>query len=465
MKISFVPAYQLSADAIRLRPDNSVGNFVLYALFAIMVMIVTLTGLISTAHSRYTDDIYHFSQYLTAGVSLILAIQTRKQIAHLAQIAKVLRTQQVPLRIWRENVRGILFELLKHTSIASTILATGFMFPYSPWSFAMPAVLISIVNSSVLVISLLHYGFFPGSKSSWILGSFFIVLIALSFDGRIPFFVSRINQLPAIVLIGLSLIWPLCLLALYRHLKIRIPASRKALSVKLWQGLLKHTQRYSVVTNMMGVHYKKGVVVSLSSLLTGAMQFGIFFPNIFDEVTSKEKTPSNLFVFFIYSLVLTSYLVVKDIHWRYFLLPGKVQQRKLANNMLMSSIEMQGGLLLIGVVAYQAIALLFDKDHFFAFVYSLPNYWLLPIECLFANVLAIFLASFNKPGKISTPKLILCLVMMTALIGLGIYFNNEHLFYVGPVYAACLLILSYLLMRINNRRWNGELLLMRVQGK
>ncbi len=182
-------------------------------------------------------------------------------------------------------------------------------------------------------------------------------------------------------------------------------------------------------------------------------------------MTSKEKTPSNLFVFFIYSLVLTSYLVVKDIHWRYFLLPGKVQQRKLANNMLMSSIEMQGGLLLIGVVAYQAIALLFDKDHFFAFVYSLPDYWLLPFEWLFANVLAIFLASFNKPGKISTPKLILCLFTVGAFIYLGIYFSSARLFHVGPIYAACLLMLSYLLMRINNRRWNGELLLMRVQGK
>ena len=180
MKNSFVPAYQLSADTVRLRPDNSVGNFVLYALFAIMVMVVTLTGLISTPHSSYTDDIYHFSQYLTAGVSFILAIQTRKQIAHLAQIAKVLRNKQVPLRIWRENLKGILFDLLKKSSIASAILAVAFLFPYSPWSFGMPLAIISIVNSATCILSLMHYGLLSARTNKIIVGTLITLADSIS---------------------------------------------------------------------------------------------------------------------------------------------------------------------------------------------------------------------------------------------------------------------------------------------
>ena len=465
MKTSFVPAYQLSADSIRLRPDNTASNFVLYALFALMVLIVTLTGLISTQHSRYTDDIYRFSQYLTAAVVLILALQVRTQVGHLAEIAKVLRSQQVPLRIWNDNVVGILAELFKHTSIASAILATAFLFPYSPWSFAIPAVLITATNSVVLLLCLLHYGLIARSKSPWISGAIFIVLITLSFDGRISLLMSELNQLPTITIVLLALIWPLSLIALCRHLKMRIPASRKVLSVKLWQGLKEYLHRYSFIETMMNESYKRGTVSLTSSLISGAIQLGIFFPHIFTEVKATYKTPSDLFIYLIISLVFTSYLSVKDVHWRYFLLPGRIKQRKLANKMLLSSMQMQGALLLACGSVYQVVSLLYDKNSFFTFIHSLPDYWPFPFEWLFVNVLAIYLASLNKPAPIGKLRLLLTVLGICVIFYFGFIHRNTRLFDVGPIYAACLLFLSYLLMRMNNQRWNGELLLMRVQGK
>ncbi|MFZ6692993.1 hypothetical protein [Undibacterium sp. SXout20W] len=462
MKTSFVPAYQLSADSIRLRPDNTASNFVLYAFFTVVIAIVVLTGLFSAQNTTYTDDMYQLSQYISFTIALILAMRVRTQIAYLSQIARVLRSKQIPQRIWQECVQGILFELLRHTTIASCILGTAFLFPYSPWSFAMPAVLIAIVNSLVLVIALMHYGFFLTKMSTWINSAILIFIILISSDGHVRSFVEQLNLLSTNVLIGLALIWPILLIFLQKQLNRRIPVCKEVIIIKLWKSLQKHLKRYSAIKNVVGTQYKKGTIVSLSSMMSGLLLFGLFLPNIFNEVSAQDKTPFHIFLLFIYSLVLTNFLIVKDIQWRYFLIPGKVQQRKLANNILFSSIEIHSLVLVIGVLINQGIAIIYNKNNFFIFVHDLPTYWLLPFEWIFVNTIAIFFASFNKPGMPAKTKLFLYILIGGGLIYLTIRFLNTPLFHVGPFYAGCLLALSYLLMRINNRRWNSELLLMRI---
>ena len=464
MKSFAIPTTQLSADTVRLRPDNSVGNFVLYALFALMVLIVTLTALISTQQSRYTDDLYDFSQILTGVVAVLFAIQVRRQVGHLALMARVLRNRQAPHRIWRDNVRGILVELIRHTTVATGILVTGFLFPYSPWQCLVPAVVIAIVCSMTLGLSLLHYGFFSAGKYTWISGILFALIAAAIFKQGVPLLMVQINQLSVMALFGLSLIWPLSLMAVYQAFNIRIPTCREVVVVQLWNELTKRIQRYSAVENMMGTQFKKGAVASISSLITGALQLGLFLPNIFVEAQRPVRTPYSLYVFTVYSLVLASFLIVKDVHWRYFLQPGKRQVRLFANNILRSSIEVQLSLLVATIVIYQAVALLVDHDHLFKFLGSLPQYWLFPFEWLFANVFAIYLASFNKPNKLSVAQVVMLMIAISITVYFGIHFKDAQLFHAGPIYAGCLLVLSYLLMRVNNRRWSSELALMRVKN-
>ena len=446
-----------------LRPDDSISDFWLIMWFALLFLGMSVLALIRLLHAGNTANFETFMHYLSGITALLLALRTRKETAYLADIARVLLNQQAPRQIWRQNLYGILRDLMVQYVIASAMLAVISGLIASTWTVLTPVMWISLTSMLICAMSLVHRGLLFSRYNKWMIPGTILLLLVGVFGNLFNDLSAWLYRLPVICQILLSLSWPLFLMGLFLHFYNQIPVAKNPDSAQFLLALTKHIHRYRLIESVTTQGENKRFSGIFSSQFPNVIPIVYFTPTILEEGSKAIKTPAHIFWMLMVAVMATTMLVARDVHWRYMLAPGKIRQ-SLANHILISSLIYQGVALTVGVLMYELYSCLWNGSSFLEFVKNLPDCWLLPFEWILINALAIYVTSLSRTGywtSVQTISLLTaCAVAFTLSYLTGF---DTPLFAAGPVYAASLLLLSYLLMRINNRRWTRELLLERIR--
>jgi len=231
------------------------------------------------------------------------------------------------------------------------------------------------------------------------------------------------------------------------------------------QRLRTEFKRYVSLTPKADGRKNSSFTLIFNQFALNLMYMPLLGTQIIDFSGASGVTSIRLFAMLLWSVTTSNCLVVRDVHWRYLLLPGGLERRRLASNILLSTARLQGCILTMLAILAGMILVIFSPNTLSKITESLMNYWRLPIEWLAMLTLAIYIRSFQSYTII---------ILTTILAILGSYYQiylpfirNQHeqiVFPANEVYITSLIAFSMLMMYVNNRRWTTELLFEKLKS-
>ncbi|MFZ6818362.1 hypothetical protein [Undibacterium sp. Ji22W] len=161
----------------------------------------------------------------------------------------------------------------------------------------------------------------------------------------------------------------------------------------------------------------------------------------------------------------SSYIVVKDLHWRFILLPNNFQQGRIANHLLLSSVTYYGYWALILFILLYGSTILFDMPKIlqrttYASMFSIAT---LVVELVCAFCIGLVIRGSKKPERSLFYLFMTCLVMAAAVTS---YFYLQQMnplktaiFTMNENYVVGVLIIGVCALIYANRLWTRERLL------
>jgi hypothetical protein len=161
----------------------------------------------------------------------------------------------------------------------------------------------------------------------------------------------------------------------------------------------------------------------------------------------------------------SSYIVVKDLHWRFILLPNNFQQGRIANHLLRSSMTYYGFWALILFVLLYGATMFFEMPttlHRTTYT-SLVSIAILAVELVSAFCIGLVIRGSKKPERSLFYLFMTCLVMAAAVTS---YFYLQQvnplkaaIFTMNASYVLCVIASGIIALIYANKLWTRERLL------
>jgi hypothetical protein len=161
----------------------------------------------------------------------------------------------------------------------------------------------------------------------------------------------------------------------------------------------------------------------------------------------------------------SSYIVVKDLHWRFILLPNNFQQGRIANHLLRSSMTYYGFWALILFVLLYGATMFFEMPttlHRTTYT-SLVSIAILAVEIVSAFCIGLVIRGSKKPERSLFYLFMTCLVMAAAITS---YFYLQQvnplkaaIFTMNTTYILCVIGIGIVALILANKLWTRERLL------
>lgn len=440
---------------------TSVLNFFLYTGIGIAVLLIMMIRVIQ---QRTMDA--DLGMIFTGLFCVVLTIRVLIAIAHLASVSRVLQHQITPKNLWQASLKCECQTLLRDYLVAAITLIVYFLIA-APTSLIFSLMLMSLSCALSVMFGLANNGFLNLKWQRIILFLYGLAIITLLASHTTTIVFNSLHQFSNALLLVIAALMPAMLIW-----QIKRPVDRLLVNVSttktsppdLLERIRREVKRYTEIKTQ----YKWNKKYSSFNLIMNQLWpiiYILFWPSVVtalipNNVSGEDGVTCNrLLVILTGSVILSAQLVARDLHWRYLLLPGGLERRHLASLILFSTIRLQGTAYLFLGMLTTTIGLLVAPKSIYEAIITIPKFWRLPFEWTAMLCLAIFFASLRGWKMIG-----LAIVCIMTIVGLLMYFptfshqKNIALFPANYLYIAGLMLFSYFIMHINNRRWTARLL-------
>ena len=436
---------------------TSVLNFFLYTGIGIAVLLIMMIRVIQ---QRTMDA--DLGMIFTGLFCFVLTIRVLIAIAHLASVSRVLQHQITPKNLWQASLKCECQTLLRDYLVAVITLIVYFLIA-APTSLIFSLMLMSLSCALSVMFGLANNGFLNLKWQRIILFLYGLAIITLLASRTTTIVFNSLHQISNALLLVIAALMPAMLVW-----QIKRPVDRLLVNVStsrtnppgLLERIRREVKRYTEIKTQLNRN-SKNIVFKILINPVISIYIPISLSNSLRTSLSDENgiTCSKLLLMFAFMLVMSGQLMIKDIHWRFLLIPGGLERRKLANNILFSTLKVQCSVYLILACLALITGFLISPQWTYKTILEIPRYWQIPFEWVAMLSLAISFSLFKR-----WIQLIFGLTFIAIYFGCVIPWspfshNNEWvLFPTNFIYIAGLMLFSFYTMRLNNRRWTAHLL-------
>lgn len=440
--------------------SRSVSNY-LVNLFLILLVAVYAILLLNE-----NDKQWSFYATIFASVCLFsLMIGGLKWGRVLLTGARVFHHTQTPIRLWQAWQRAIL---------------------------TRASLLLIIVFFAISILELSHQNLFPTTALLAMASLSLSVGFSLSFafnnylNKRCYLLLFTIASYVAYVVLDsgitqwieaswawhfpVMLTWPILVLGALLYWEQPPENKGKSLSLQMKElgfiSKLRHFYYRFTDLGSMRIRQKKDPLATPDKIFRsmGLVWFLLLSANFLVEWRASV-TLVHLILLVAFAAFSSSYIVVKDLHWRFILRPNNFQQGRIANHLLRSSVSYYGSWALILFILLYGATVFFEMPttlHRTPYP-SLASIATLVVELVSAFCIGLAIRGSKKPERSLFYLFMTCLVMATAVTG---YFYLQQMnplkvaiFTMNANYVVGVLVIGVCALIYANRLWTKERLL------
>ena len=436
---------------------TTVLNFFLYTGIGIAVLLMIIIRVIQ---QRTMDA--DLGMIFTGLFCFVLTIRILIAIAHLASVSRVLQHQITPKNLWQASLKCECQNLLKDYLVAAITLM-GYFPIATPTSLIFSLMLMSLSCALSVIFGLANNGFLNLKWQRIILFLYGLAIITLLASRTTTIVFNSLHQISTVLLLVIAALMPAILIW-----QIKRPVDRLLVNVSttktsppgLLERIRREVKRYTLIQTKMN----QSSNFVFNNFLLGPF-LSVYVPISLSKplhaILSGETgvSCSRLCLMFVLTVMMSNQLMVRDVHWRYLLIPGGLERKNLASNILFSTLRVQCTVYLFLACLALTIGFLIAPQWTHEALLDVPRYWRIPFEWIAMLTLAISVSLLKKWFRIAF-LIMLSAVFIYWLIHLPTFSNKQEwvLFPANYIYIAGLMLFSFCTMRINNRQWTARLL-------
>jgi hypothetical protein len=400
-----------------------------------------MPALFGTAHAKAAA-----TQVLLLPASGLMYWVTSKKIYELTRAAKVLRQLGTPHRLWHD----MRLAALLYTGLTWLFLATG-----CSLQMALPASGVSAVAGAAIMslVALIALGRSLSAMPRALDIGIALLALPLLLIAPSTLFVW-FGNLPLLLLAAMTVAFPLLLLLLAR--RWRSPPARlgcePAVRAERWVDLVRtQLNRFTMLPIAPPEANPSQAPSNLSRMLITALPVTSMM--IMSRTVTQATGQFDLVRFALLmtlALLLTTGLAVRDMHWRTLLAPGGLKRGRLGVHIWLSTMFVQGIVMLGGVLFVVAMIRFTVNDPWPVLEKILSVQAMLPLEIAFATALAVTLRALPHFGLWGVATLVLVNVIAYSMWVLK---AAEGPLLTTQVYIGAMVGATVLLLLASNRLW------------
>jgi len=437
---------------------TSVLNFFLYTGIGIAVLLIMMIRVIQ---QRTMDA--DLGMIFTGLFCVVLTIRVLIAIAHLASVSRVLQHQITPKNLWQASLKCECQTLLRDYLVAAITLIVYFLIA-APTSLIFSLMLMSLSCALSVMFGLANNGFLNLKCQRIILFLYGLAIITLLASHTTTIVFNSLHQISNVLLLAIAALMPAMLVW-----QIKRPVDRLLVNVSTTKtsptGLLERIRREVKRYTPIQTQKNQGATNFIFNNFLFSPFVSVYVPISLSKplhaILSGETgvSCSRLCLMFVLTVMMSNQLMVRDVHWRYLLIPGGLERKNLASNILFSTLRVQCTAYLFLACLALTIGFLIAPQWTYEALLDIPRYWRIPFEWVAMLTLAISVSWLKKWIKLAV-VLTLMAFFIYWLIYLPTFSNKPEwvLFPANCIYIAGLMLFSFYTMRINNRRWTARLL-------
>lgn len=383
--------------------------------------------------------------------------------------ARIFHQMQTPVCLWHRWQQAILKRASLHFFV---LFCTISLLELSHESLFSTSALLALISFSVTL------GFYLPLLLNKYLNkpSYFLLIIVTLYLTYIATNIGLKKYLEETWLwhLPVILLWPLLVASILLFWdKPPTPKSTSLLlqlkNLRLIDAIYQFHQRFTNL-DLVSARQKAGrLPVSDKVLKTIGLMWFLFFSQMLVVEWNAPVTLPHLIFLVAISAFSSSYIVVKDLHWRYLLLPKKFRPGRIANHLLMSNLMYYGYWALLLLITVQVCkAVLFGQVTSNHVVPSttpivISNIAIFIIELITAFCIGLAIRASKKPAR-NFFYLFLLSLFIAACATTMFYFQKQDpikaaVFTMNTAYVSGLVIMCSSALFIGNKLWTRERLL------
>ena len=440
--------------------ENLIATVMNFFLSTGIFLAVLLIMIIRVIQQRTMDT--DLGMIFTGLFCFVLTIRILIAIAHLASVSRVLQHQITPKNLWQASLKCECQNLLKDYLVAAITLM-GYFPIATPTSLIFSLMLMSLSCALSVIFGLANNGFLNLKWQRIILFLYGLAIITLLASRTTTIVFNSLHQISTVLLLVIAALMPAILIW-----QIKRPVDRLLVNVSttktsppgLLERIRREVKRYTLIQTKMN----QSSNFVFNNFLLGPF-LSVYVPISLSKplhaILSGETgvSCSRLCLMFVLTVMMSNQLMVRDVHWRYLLIPGGLERKNLASNILFSTLRVQCTVYLFLACLALTIGFLIAPQWTHEALLDVPRYWRIPFEWIAMLTLAISVSLLKKWFRIAF-LIMLSAVFIYWLIHLPTFSNKQEwvLFPANYIYIAGLMLFSFCTMRINNRQWTARLL-------
>lgn len=255
--------------------------------------------------------------------------------------------------------------------------------------------------------------------------------------------------------------WPLLAACTLAYWKTPPAQKGKALFTRFKESaLISHFRHFCTRFTRLGAvsaREKAGRTMKIPGL------FGLLPVSYFLVVDWQAPvTLPHLLFLVMFAALSSAYIVVKDLHWRFFLLPNRFQPGRIASHFLISSGMYYGSWVLLFFLLAAGTGILVSTPTVLKATVSasIPGITILAIELISAFCIGLLIRGSKKPARSCFYLLMTCL-LASAFVSLYLYVQQRSpihaaIFTMNTTYVLCVIATGLAALICANKLWTRE---------
>ena len=408
------------------------------------------------------DQYWSLNATVFTGVSLFsLMVSGLKWGRIMLSGARVFSHLQTPVRLWQCWQRRI---LTRTTSALIILFGAVYVLELSHQALFPASALLAMASLA------LAGGFsLPMVLNQYLPKRCYLLLLAFAAYPAYIFFHAGVRQwihapvewhLPAIFA------WPLLVATTLICWKKPPVQKGKALFTRFIEsGLISHFRHFRARFTRLGAVKAREKTASLATSdktmkypgLFGLLPIGYL---LMADWQSPVTLPHLLFLV-MFAALSSSAIVVRDLHWRFFLLPDKFQTGRIASHFLISSGVYYGGWALLFFLVVAGSGMFISTQPVWkAMVPSVTGTAILCIELISAFCIGLLIRGSKKPAR-SCFYLFMASLLASSFASLYLYVHQQSplkaaIFTMNTTYVLCVIATGFAALIFANNLWTRE---------
>jgi hypothetical protein len=398
---------------------------------------------------------------------IVIAIVTTRRIEALYDARRVLSAHRTPPALWQAWARETLARITGYWAVICSGLVVQMALPGSATFWLTGLAVISLVLCATVQRVRARIGL-AAQAWKWAIDIACAALVLCAISGpHLAGLFDWISDLPAVALLACFLSWPAMAYWLLRQWRTtsgddrriaRQPAATKT------SAIIAFLKRYSILRwndsfAEANPRAQGTLVTRVLKTIGGEIYFYILLLQILPARWGDSMSPLRLLGLYVVCVITASSLVVRDLHWRFLLLPGGLQRKRLGTHIFSSTLGLQLLALPLVALIYFAATVALGTPARDALLH-IAGAAVLPFEFALTTALAVVLRATEKPrtaiAGIGPFVIGIAYQLLAPRLAGSPFLLMSPQWTIGPVYVLVLATCTVILLWLANRMWTVE---------